>query len=173
MQGVASAAILSAGFSHVQQLYAGDSNALGHAMGTVTTGTISGVMAGPPLGGELYEVGKNVPFFFCAGVVGAAVLLAVVYDRGLRTTARREADVKGDQKGDVGGEAKVAGGGSSDRSGGRQQRQRGQQPHWRFAGNGYIPVRGVSSRMRGTGKLRANGAARWHCSGTERLSEAN
>ena len=114
LQGVASAAILSAGFSHVQQLYAGDSNALGHAMGTVTTGIISGVMAGPPLGGELYEVGKNVPFFFCAGVVGAAVLLAVVYDRGLRTTARREADVKGDQKGDVGGEAKVAGGGSSE-----------------------------------------------------------
>ena len=54
LQGLASAAILSSGFLHVQQLHAGDSNALGSAMGTVTTGIISGVMAGPPLGGVLY-----------------------------------------------------------------------------------------------------------------------
>ena len=79
IQGLASAAILSSGFLHVQQLHAGDSDALGNAMGTVITGIIGGVMLGPPLGGLLFEVGEKWPFWFSAAIIGVSISFAAVY----------------------------------------------------------------------------------------------
>jgi len=81
IQGLASAAILSSGFLHVQQLHEGDNDALGNAMGTVITGIISGVLLGPPIGGVLFELGDTVPFFFNAGIVALAMVVTMVYAR--------------------------------------------------------------------------------------------
>ena len=76
---VPSASILSSGFLHIQQLYHGDDEELGRAMGTVTTGIITGVIVGPPIGGILYEIDSALPFYtvaviICACTGGATVL---------------------------------------------------------------------------------------------------
>jgi len=79
VQGVASSMILSAGVLPVQQLWAEDQKAMGVAMAYATTGIISGVTFGPPVGGLLYEVASPLPFLVLAVFIGLTAVVAVVY----------------------------------------------------------------------------------------------
>jgi len=100
IQGLASAAILSSGFLHVQQLHEGDNDALGNAMGTVITGIISGVLLGPPIGGVLFELGDTVPFFFNAGFVALAMVCTLAYDRKRTRAAEPAKEVQDNGNGE-------------------------------------------------------------------------
>ena len=79
VQGLASSMVLSAGFLHVQQLHAADQKALGRAMAFATTGIISGVTIGPPIGGVLFEVEPSLPFVVLASFMGLSTAMAVAY----------------------------------------------------------------------------------------------
>jgi MFS family permease len=84
VQGFASACILSCGFLHVQRAYSGDQQALGAAMGTVTTGIISGVVFGPPIGGILYGISAPLPFLILAALLAIVLALSCALSCALR-----------------------------------------------------------------------------------------
>jgi len=78
VQGLASSCILCSGFLHIQQLHPVDSE-LGEAMGVVTTGIITGVTVGPPVGGVLFAVQPQAPFIVLSGVLLLVSGLTVLY----------------------------------------------------------------------------------------------
>jgi len=78
-QGLASALMLSSGFLHVQRMYSNDDDGLGSAMSTVTTGIITGVTLGPPLGGVLYEVEPWLPFALLAALMAVVAVSSIVF----------------------------------------------------------------------------------------------
>jgi len=61
LSGVASAAIISAGFAQIKRRYE-DKDECATAMGLATTGIVSGVVCGPVVGGLLYQVSPQLPF---------------------------------------------------------------------------------------------------------------
>merc|ERR1711871_1340075 len=79
VQGIASSAILSSGFLHIQRVCGSDHDKIGTSMSIVTTGIISGVTVGPPLGGLLYSMSPATPFLailaFTAGTAFVALRL--------------------------------------------------------------------------------------------------
>ena len=87
-QGVASAAIISSAFTFLQQVYT-DDRARGKAMAMATTGIISGVMTGAPIGGLLYGVWKPAPFVIAMGLCVTAAL-GVASLRGRRPAPARQ-----------------------------------------------------------------------------------
>jgi MFS family permease len=75
--------IISSGFLHIQRRYNNDQEGMGVAMSIVTTGIISGVTFGPPLGGLLYGIHTGLPFFLLVGLIVAAALQALALSRAL------------------------------------------------------------------------------------------
>eukprot|EP00928_Gymnodinium_smaydae_P049936 TRINITY_DN33548_c0_g1_i1.p1 TRINITY_DN33548_c0_g1~~TRINITY_DN33548_c0_g1_i1.p1 ORF type:complete len:416 (-),score=25.77 TRINITY_DN33548_c0_g1_i1:75-1268(-) len=72
ISGVASAAIISAGFAHLKNTITDDKER-GTSMGLATTGIIAGVCLGPVWGGTLFEIHPSIPFVLLA-VVEVCVL---------------------------------------------------------------------------------------------------
>ena len=62
VQGLASAALISAAFAQLQHVYQGHDHARGRAMSLATSGIITGVSLGPPLGGLLFDLAPSAPF---------------------------------------------------------------------------------------------------------------
>jgi len=77
-QGIGSALIMSSAFLKVQQLHPDDDAALGISMGLVTTGIITGVTLGPPIGGILFDIEHWIPFIFCSSLIGAVFVLSCI-----------------------------------------------------------------------------------------------
>ena len=75
-QGVGSALIMSSAFLRVQQLHQNDDAGLGISMGILTTGIISGVTLGPPIGGVLFDLAHWIPFITCSTLIGMVFGLA-------------------------------------------------------------------------------------------------
>mmetsp|Transcript_30502 Transcript_30502/g.87431 ORF Transcript_30502/g.87431 Transcript_30502/m.87431 type:complete len:403 (-) Transcript_30502:92-1300(-) len=75
LSGVASAALVSAGFAQLQRAFP-EQEERAMAMGLATTGIIAGVCLGPVFGGTLYELRPCLPFALLA-LLEAAVLAAV------------------------------------------------------------------------------------------------
>eukprot|EP00937_MAST-01D_sp_MAST-1D-sp2_P000292 g292.t1 len=137
IQGLASAAILSCGFLHVQRAHEGDNRALGNGMSTVITGIISGVMIGPPIGGVLFDAHPDTPFYAIAGLLAVSMACTFAHDRAhpgwhgaAPSTATPEVDDGAnpaggggcDSGGDGGGGGHVGAGGGDDGGGGEGER---------------------------------------------------
>jgi len=75
LSGVASTAIVSGGFAHLNRSYT-DKEQRAVAMGLATTGIIGGVCIGPVLGGLLYEAFPSLPFCLLAAMELMVGLLA-------------------------------------------------------------------------------------------------
>ena len=81
LQGLAAAATWTAGLALVADIYPAESR--GAAMGTALSGSTTGMLIGPPLGGLLYEWGGYSAPFMVAGVftlAEGAVLLLLLRD---------------------------------------------------------------------------------------------
>jgi len=77
ISGISSSAVISSGFLHIQRVFVGDNERLGHAMSIVATGIISGVTMGPPLGGILYGVDKRLPFISLIVLISCSAALTL------------------------------------------------------------------------------------------------
>jgi F0F1-type ATP synthase assembly protein I len=55
-------------------------------MSIVTTGIISGVTFGPPIGGLLFDIHHSVPFFFLILLIGIAMAGVIVLQRRLEAS---------------------------------------------------------------------------------------
>ncbi|KAJ3165999.1 hypothetical protein HK101_012023 [Irineochytrium annulatum] len=73
-QGAASAGVWTLGLALVADVYKegpgekqGSGGGVGTAMGYVLSGYTLGQLVGPPIGGALYQIGRNVPFWVCGG----------------------------------------------------------------------------------------------------------
>eukprot|EP00929_Paragymnodinium_shiwhaense_P002051 TRINITY_DN102244_c0_g1_i1.p1 TRINITY_DN102244_c0_g1~~TRINITY_DN102244_c0_g1_i1.p1 ORF type:complete len:389 (+),score=76.20 TRINITY_DN102244_c0_g1_i1:91-1257(+) len=78
LSGVASAAIISAGFAHLKSQH-DDADDCANAMGLAVTGIIGGVVLGPVLGGMLYELHPKLPFTAVASLELLVALAAFFF----------------------------------------------------------------------------------------------
>ena len=102
IQGVGSAAIMSAGMAWISSVFAGGSDgSRGEAMGSAMSGVGLGVMSGPALGGLAFvgtPLGEALPFAALALVLVALmpVLAAVMRARSRRRGGVQRADADGE-----------------------------------------------------------------------------
>ncbi|KAJ3346808.1 hypothetical protein GGF32_007291 [Allomyces javanicus] len=85
MQGFAAGAPWTVGLSLLADVYPADQ--LGSVMGPVLSCYHAGFLAGPLVGGWIFELfSYTAPFYFCAALVGANLLLRLVVDESIYLT---------------------------------------------------------------------------------------
>ncbi|KAJ3369407.1 hypothetical protein GGF31_005315 [Allomyces arbusculus] len=85
MQGFAAGAPWTVGLSLLADVYPADQ--LGSVMGPVLSCYHAGFLAGPLVGGWIFELfSYTAPFYFCAALVGANLLLRLVVDESIYMT---------------------------------------------------------------------------------------
>mmetsp|Transcript_131544 Transcript_131544/g.262485 ORF Transcript_131544/g.262485 Transcript_131544/m.262485 type:complete len:471 (+) Transcript_131544:75-1487(+) len=78
ISGVASAAIMSSGLSHLSKRHT-KSEERAVVMGCATTGILSGTCIGPVMGGILHEISPSLPFLTLAVLETAVIMLILLF----------------------------------------------------------------------------------------------